>query len=376
MMLDIKGVILPERIREGRRARGFTQLELADAISVSKQAISQYENGSNSPKPEVFEMICDVLKLPPNYFSKPIPYKITTPIFFRKRTTAAKKYSDIFEVKIGWMVEIYQYLKNFIEFPQVKLKTYMQENYSFEEIVQVAEEIREYWGLGKGPISNISLLLENNGFIISKVKAGAVKVDACSFLNTQEEEKRPMIFATPDTSSVRSRRDFVHELGHQVLHPWADQAYFDANRKRLDDEAEWFASAFLLPAESMRREAYAVKSLDSLILLKKRWKVSAQAILYHMRNLEVLSENQFIHLRNKMYKNGWRQSEPLDKDIEQEEPIMISQATKLLLENKIRSPLQFGEEISLPIDDIEDLCGLDRGSLTISQQRAVLKLVK
>lgn len=375
-MVIIQGSLLPERIKEGRRARGLTQLELAEALYVSKQAISQYENGSNSPKPEVVEQMCEVLQLPHAYFTKSIPYKITTPIFFRKRQTASKKHSDIFEVKIGWMVEIYQYLKNFIEFPAVQLHTYTQESYTFEEIVQIAGVVREFWGLGKGPISNITLLLENNGFIISKVKAATEKVDACSYLNTDSDEKRPMIFSTPNTSAVRSRRDIAHELCHQVLHPWMDQAYFDNNRKRLDEEAEWFASAFLMPPEAMKREAYAISSLDSLILLKKRWKASAQSILYHMRSLDLISNNQFNYLRNKMYAHGWRTSEPLDTEIEQEEPQMIAQASSLILENKVRTPIQFAEEIGLPVDDIEDLCGLERGSLMDRQQRTTLKLVK
>lgn len=375
-MVIIQGALLPERIKEGRRARGLTQFELAEALSVSKQAISQYENGSNSPKPEVFEEMCEVLQLPHSYFSKSIPYKITTPIFFRKRQTASKKYSDMFEVKIGWTVEIYQYLKNFIEFPVVQLRTYTQESYTFEEIVQITGAFREFLGLGKGPISNITLLLENNGFIISKVKVAAEKVDACSFLKTDSDEKRPMIFSTPDTSAVRSRRDIAHELGHQVLHSWMDQAYFDNNRKRLDVEAEWFASSFLMPPEAMKREVYAISSLDSLILLKKRWKASSQSILYHIRSLDLISNNQFTYLRNKMYTHGWRMSEPLDTEIAQEEPQIIAQASSLILENKVRTPIQFAEEIGLPVDDIEDLCGLERGMLQVRQQRTTLKLVK
>ncbi len=375
-MSFLKGTILPERIREGRRARGFTQSELADALSVTKQAISQYENGSNSPKPEIIELMCEILQMPHRYFTKPIPYKITTPIYFRKRKTASKKNSDIFEVKIGWMIEIYQYISQFIRFPAMQLKTHEQESYSFEEVIQIAGEIREYWGLGKGPISNLSLLLENNGFILSKVKVGADKVDACSFLKVDGEEKRPMVFSTPDTSAVRSRRDLAHELGHHVLHPWVDQEYFDTNRTRLDKESEWFASAFLLPQESLKREAYAVGSLDSLILLKKRWKMSAQSILYYMLELDLINKNRFNYLSSKMYTNGWRKSEPLDREIEQEEPQMIRNASKMVLDNKLRTPIQFGEDICLPINDIEDLCGLAHGLLSVPQKRASLKLVK
>lgn len=371
----IPGAPLPDRIKEGRRARGITQQELAEALSVSKQAVSQYENGSNSPKPEVFESMCQILELPHGYFFKPIPYRITTPVFFRKRKTAAKRDYEMFEVRIGWTLEIYQYLKKYIEFPKPQIITATQDSYTYEETIRMAGETRKYWGLGQGPISNLSLLLENNGIIQSKVKLGAKKVDACSLLKTDDGDKRPIFFCTPDTSAVRSRRDLAHELGHQVQHNWMDQSYFDENRQRLDQEADWFASAFLMPPEAMKREAYAVTSLDSLMLLKKRWKVSAQSILYHMRDLDIIKDNQFNYLKGKMYAHGWRMSEPLDDTIEQEEPLLIRQATELILDNKVKTPLQFAEELGLPPREIEDLCGLERNLLS-QKNKVILKLVK
>lgn len=372
---NIPGSPLPERIKEGRRARGLTQLELAEALSLTKQAISQYESGTTTPKPEVFESICDVLQLPYAYFYKQIPYQLTTPIFFRKRKTASKKGYEMFEARVCWMLEIYHYIKQFIDFPEVKLYDCGQKNYTFEDIVEIAGEVRKFWGLGQGPISDLSLLLENNGFLISKVVMETRKVDACSIPNPDAEDKRPIIFSTPDTSAVRSRRDLAHETAHQFLHSSVDQEYFDANRERLDKEAEWFASVFMMPPEAIKREAYALTSLDSLLLLKKRWKASAQSILYYLRDLEIIKENQFKYLSSKMYTHKWRLSEPFDNQIEQEQPQLITQACRLILDNKVRTAEQFIDDLPLPVTDIEQLCGLESGTLT-PKNRVVLELVK
>jgi Predicted Zn peptidase len=364
---------LPERIKEGRCARGYTQAELAEMLSLCKQAISQYENGSNTPKPETFEAMCEILQLPYSYFYKPIPYQLTSPIFFRKRKTASKKDYEMFQVKIGWMLEIYHYIKQFIEFPQVKLCSYSQKNYSFEEVIEIAGEVRKLWGLGKGPISNLSLLLENNGFLISKVKMGAKKVDACSV--PYPEDRRPIVFTTPDTSAVRSRRDMAHETGHQFLHSTLNQDYFDTYRERLDVEAEWFASAFLMPPEAIKREAYSLNSLDSLLLLKKRWGVSAQSILYYLKDLELVSLNQFKYLSSKIYSHQWRFSEPFDEQIKQEEPQLITEGCKLILDNNVKTIEQFIDDLPFSVSDIEDLCGFEANSL-IKTKKAKLELVK
>lgn len=368
---------IPARLREGRRVRGVTQAELSEELGLSKQAISQYEVGSICPKPEVFARIADVLELPYEYFFKPIPYAQEAPIFFRKGKTATKRDYEMFEGKIGWTREIYHYLSSFVNFPEFKLPTYTKEEYSMEDVHNIATELRAFWGLGQGPISNIVLLLENNGIIVSKISVGVKKVDACSVFTLGSEVGRPVIFLTPDTSAVRSRRDAMHEIGHHVLHSWVDKEYFNKNKAKMEIEAEWFAMAFLVPPDAIKREAFSISSLESLLLLKKRWKVSAQSILYYLRDMNLISSNQFSYLSRNMYARRWRQSEPFDDEIEQEEPILLTQAIKLILDGGVRTPSQIVDELRLPAGDIECLSGLEKGSLSVNcKKNVLLKLVK
>ena len=102
---------LPERIRQARMIRGITQSNLADLLGVSTQAISQYELGSNNPKPEILDKMCKVLDLSWNYFITPMPATDITdnPVFFRKNRTTTKKNKEAFEGIIQWVEEIYYY---------------------------------------------------------------------------------------------------------------------------------------------------------------------------------------------------------------------------------------------------------------------------
>jgi Zn-dependent peptidase ImmA (M78 family)/DNA-binding XRE family transcriptional regulator len=363
---------LPERLREGRLARGLTQLELSRKIGVTKQAVSQYESGANSLKPEILDLLCEELNLPYNYFFKQIPYNIDSPIFFRKRQSASKRAYEMFETRIKWTVEIFEYLKKFIEFPKPNFISSPKKAYSFEEVHKIAQSVRRNWGLSDGPISNVTLLLENNGFILSQIGLGSTqRVDACSLAITNQ----PILFYTYDTSAVRSRRDIVHELGHQVLHSEITKEELEKNRKQYEQEAEWFASAFLMPIDSFAREVYSLTSLESLLLLKKRWKVSAQSIIYYLNEIDLLSNNQFTYLKSKIYSRGWRNSEPLDDEIEHEQPSVMHDAMNLIIDNKVKSQSQIVEEISLPREDVEDLCSLERDYL-LENQKHILRVVK
>ena len=368
----------PKRIKEGRLFRGLTQENLADVVGVTKQAVSQYETGVLTPTLEVMTQIADVLEFPMQYFSKPYRNEILTPIFFRKRKTSTKKLVELFQTYIEWMVDIYTYIEQYIHLPELKLLTYARVGYTRKEISGIAKNIRRYWGLGDGPISNLTVLLENNGILVSKVRLDAKKVDACSvFFTAPETAKRPMIFLTSGTSAVRSRRDLAHELGHQVLHSWMDEDQFHEYQDIIEEEAETFASYFLMPEQAIQRESYAVKNLDALLLMKSRWGASAQSILYHLAENECITESMATRLKTALYRKGWRMREPGDDNIPHEQPELIKDAITILVENNIKSGIEILGDLSMPAEDAAALCGVGKGFFQPSKvTRPSLHLIK
>ena len=368
----------PKRIKEGRLFRGLTQESLADAISVTKQAVSQYETGVLTPNLEVITRIADILDFPQQYFSKPYQNEILTPVFFRKRKTTTKKLMELFQIYIGWMADIYAYIEQYIHLPELSLPTNERVGYTRKEISDIAKSVRRHWGLGDGPISNLALLLENNGILISKVGLDAKKADACSvFFTAPGTVKRPMIFLTSDTSAVRSRRDLAHELGHQVLHSWMDKDQFEEHQDTIEEEAELFASYFLMPEQAMQRESYAVKNLDALLLMKARWGASAQSILYHLEGTDCITESIATRLKTSLYRKGWRTNEPGDDNIPQERPELIKDAVTVMVENNVKTGIEILDDLSMPAEDAAALCGV-RTDFFLSPKavRPSLRLVK
>lgn len=56
------------KIKTMRMSRGMTQQDLADAVGVSRSAISMWESGSNEPNFEALEALADVFNVPISAF--------------------------------------------------------------------------------------------------------------------------------------------------------------------------------------------------------------------------------------------------------------------------------------------------------------------
>ena len=60
-------MIFSERLRELRQNKGLSQSQLADALDISKSAISMYELGKREPDLEILETIADYFNVDINY---------------------------------------------------------------------------------------------------------------------------------------------------------------------------------------------------------------------------------------------------------------------------------------------------------------------
>lgn len=369
---------LASKLKEARIARGLTISDLAKEIGVSRQAVSKYELNQSSPSTETFNKIIQVLKFPLAFFftEDDINTSIESPIYFRSLKSADRKNRDISEIRAIWMHKIYEFLKTYINFPELNLPDInddlIKDAYDQEDIENIALELRNYWKLGNGPIDNFTLLLEKNGFILTKLNINDSKIDAFS----RWIGNKHFIFLGSDKNcAVRSRFDLGHELGHAILHRHihADDLINPKILKRIEKEANMFASAFLLPSDSFGMEVMST-SLDHFILLKKRWKTSIQAMIYRCHDLGYLSDDQTLYLRKKMASLNMRKQEPLDDELEPENPVVLKQAIQMLLENNIITNKTAREKFNIPVEELEDLLSLDRGALSEKAQVITLDL--
>lgn len=129
-----------------------------------------------------------------------------------------------------------------------------------EEIESIALAVREHWELDLSPISNLQLTLEENSIIITGFDTVDRKIDAFSQL-TLIDDGNVFFVAVAQGEKPKGRIffDMAHELGHILLHPWSESLDLISKEecKSCENQANRFASAFLLPKESFLQEIQA-----------------------------------------------------------------------------------------------------------------------
>lgn len=364
--------LVPQRIREARLSRGMTTRELADCVGVSRQAISKYELGTAEPSSPIIDKISKYLGFPSSFFYKPpSPPENRGTMFFRSLKTNAVHAKDIMSTKSSWATQIESVLSKDIVFPPVDLPSLpnaYQENtsYTYDEIEDIAMHVRRSWGLGTAPIPNMSRLLESHGVIVATIKTGFAETDACSAY----VGKRPFVFLdTQKECAVRTRFNMAHELGHLILHGPISQS--DLAQKsilnQVELEANQFASCFLLPKSSFLLDIKST-SLQSFLPLKRKWKVSIQAMVYRCKELEIFSDSQMIYIQKQISAKRWRKNEPYDDEWPCEDASVLRTAIKMLIDRGDYTKDEFLDLFRLPASDVEELCSLPHGYFSAQPQ--------
>lgn len=351
--LSSKWKIIPVRIKQARIARAMSQEELARSIGVTKQAVSKYETGFSKPSDSVIVKIADTLTFPVEFFEKQpnVTALAQSAPFFRSYKTSSVKNKAAWSQRCELLDDlIISKFKEYIEMPLPNLPNYIvqQSSYTMDECETIALEVRHYWSMGEGPIDNLVDIIQSNGIIIANMD-GANKVDAFSTI----KNGTPYIFISDDTeSSVRWRFSLAHEIGHLVLHSnMFEEDIPEKVHDQIETEANYFASAFLMPQSTFFKDV-TVASLDHFLYLKRKWKTSISSMIMKCKNFEVLSPSQTEMLFRKMAINKWRRVEPLDDICISERPYLLKQAIKLLLDNEILATDTIESEFGLYLEDL------------------------
>lgn len=366
----------PKRLKEARLIRGLSIRELSEKIGVSKQAISQYELGEHVPKSETMMAIINTLKFPKNFFYKDYKEQYIGNTFFRANATATKKSKEMQLNKSLLGGYIYEYLSEYIDFPELNLPdtaSYVSE-WDNNLIEDLAIKVREHWGIGDSPIANIVHLLERNGIMVLSVDTDSQKVDAFC----QHRTGRPFIFLGNDKQSAFRRQfDAGHELGHILMHSDIDdqEILSREENKLLEKQANYFASALLLPAEAFAKTVTST-SLLHFVELKKYWQVSISAMIYRCKELNLIDDSKYTSLLKQMSMKKMRTKEPLDDVYPLQEPVVLKKSIMMLLENNVKNELQLIQEIAVPQEYIEMLCNLKPGTLNFKEPEPTIRLVK
>lgn len=384
-----------DRLRNARIYNGISLTDLATLADIKKQSLSLYENGKNTPDYEKVKVLAKILGFPYDYFFQTDKIKThTETTYFRSQATATKKDRAAQSIKLEFVAQMYETLWNYIDFPTFKDPKLEFIGYddpldceskeAIDEMEEAATKVRKCWGVPDGPIKDLQYLLEQNGILVTGFSVDEDKIDAFSQRTMVDNADVFLIaVALGSRPECRLRFDMAHELGHIVLHPWSEDidTLSKDDFKARERQANMFASAFLLPRDSFSKDVSQYPTdLKFYLFLKKKWKVSIQAMMYRARQLDIISANQYQYMMRQVSKNGWRTKEPDDLPGNLNESIFQG-AIDLLFDNNILTPRSLMADfkrhgVILYSNTIEDLLHLRPGTLDFEDKVIPLFRIK
>jgi len=355
-----------ERLEDAVKARGLTWKALAEAAAVRTSTLSEYKNGDTTPSPEQLAKIAVALEFPEEFFLRPmlVGSKLSGPRLFRAPSSLTKRAANQAETRLAWMSECLVYAERFLHTPKPTfLEPYLQiqEPLQLEsqQIEATALAVREKLGYGLHPITNLIRTLERSGIVILRYESLAnIKMDG---LSQHSELGRPFcaIMAREEPSLARENFSLAHELGHIVLHAQISEKRFDelADAKILEDQANRFASAFLLPQVPFLSDV-AAPTASYFEHLKRKWRVSIAAMIRRCYDLGRITISEYSSLNVRLSQKRWRKREPLDDELEIERPVLLSQVFNALEKRDGIHGARIAKELCMNPRDLSAISGL------------------
>ncbi|MFT0847307.1 ImmA/IrrE family metallo-endopeptidase [Actinomycetaceae bacterium L2_0104] len=276
--------------------RGLSQAELAGILDVTERTIRKYETLG---APLVASgMLGEALDFPEDYFSRPTTVDMElAKVSFRAGRSTTRRQRESAKAAGHAAVEVRQWIAARFRLPGVDVP-----DLSGESPEVAADLLRSLWGLGTKPLPNLVQLCESRGVSVSGLPPVAASVDAYSAWDVG----RPHIFVAQQKTPERARFDMAHELGHLILHKYRG----DAPQPGEEDEANAFASEFLIPRDSLHEYLRMNPTFDELLKVKTAFAVSLFALVYAAHKKGRMSDWAYRMTCAELSERGFRNGEP------------------------------------------------------------------
>jgi len=320
-----------------RLVKGMSQTQLSNETMISQSKISRYESGIPGEVPSNNELksLIKVLGYPEEFFFiNDSFYPPATPLH-RKRSGLGKKIKSSIEATANLIRIHINILENDIEVDD-KVPRFEINEQNTPEII--AQKVRTTFKLPRGPIKNVTKVLEDQGIVILPMEFGTSQIDAFTMIGNCSH---PIIFINNSFPTDRFRLSLGHELGHIVMH--------EIPTDQMEEEAWAFAAEFLAPAAEIKNELRNQKNLQYYAKLKKKWGISIGALIKRADDLNAIPENSVRWLWMQMSKYGYRTKEPVV--LEKESPTLMKEIITVFKDelhyqkNELCSMLRISEEI-------------------------------
>ena len=309
--------VLGRRLQEARKARGFTQQEVADSVAVARTTITALEKGERRPRPDELMQMARLYGRSVGDFVGPREPTADFTVQFRMAVSGAASLDAQEELRqaiqeFQGLCEDYLYLENLAGAslwrnypPQYSIGGIAPENAAED----VASSERNRLGLGDGPVLRLRETLESDVGIrifavelpsrVAGIFSYTEELGGCIAVNTRHPEER-------------RRWSIAHEYGHFLTRRFQSEVSVLGAYSRVP-AAERFADAFacsmLMPAVGLRRRfnelsraADGKVTVADICRIAHYYLVSVEAMMLRLEELRLLPGGTWERLRERGFK--------------------------------------------------------------------------
>lgn len=314
-----------EKIIIAREFNKLTQKQLIEELEkidkkITQGELSKIEQGLRKDvSDDLLNAISKILDFPKDFFLTPWERQNIKGGLYRKRQSLKKKDEGFVDSSVNLFIQTFNDLSKNFEINTINIPHFSV--YENNSPAHIAKKTREFWNVPQGPIEDLTTLLEDNGIVINYINVSEQEFDGYSCML----DNFYFIFINPDMPADRLRFTIAHELGHLIM------KNEDTPYPQCDDEANKFASAFLMPEDDIKFELMNL-NCEKAYYLKPKWKVSMAALIRRARDLDAITQSRYTSLNVQMSKLGYRKNEPIV--FEKERPSLFEEIINLYIENK------------------------------------------
>lgn len=278
------------RIRLRRERCDLTQEALAPAMGLpSRQTLGQIEHGNRRIRPQELAGAAEALNVDISFFTD--PFAATGEAAFSFRTTPSMVWDALadFETKAErWLVAYRELAESDFTVPSLSLRS----TSSYESAQKAADQIRRELRLGDVPAERLPRSVSEVGILV-------LHVDAVSGVSGAAATMEGLHAILINRKEVQGRRNFdlAHELFHVLTWATMQPEHIDArSRKRVEQLADNFASALLMPDQAVRQrwgqlpEALGLPA--RVRALATRFQVSGAAMKWRLHALGLVRKSE------------------------------------------------------------------------------------
>ena len=315
---------LGRRLQDARRARGLTQLEVAEALEVTRTTITAMEKGERKVRPEEVVRLASIYgRAVGDLVGSRDPVQGFA-VQFRASVVGLESPSaqqDLARAvgEFQQLCEDYRYLET-LNGPAV-YRNYPTEYLTIgtppdEAAEEVASSERNRLGLGDGPVLALRDLLENDVGIrvfyvafpsrVAGMFAFTQELGGCIAVNSQHPEER-------------RRWSMAHEYGHFLTNRFESEVTVLNSYSRIPASerfADAFARCMLMPSTGLRRKFNSISrqaagriTASEVCRLAHDYSVSVEAMMLRLEGLRLLPSGTWERLRDRGFKVREAQAE-------------------------------------------------------------------